>query len=82
MKRYRVLQGGKRDLDEREPGRILPNRLMLIDAVSQRFWILGEYPDSGRACDDIASTSQFSDISMEQMRSVAFFSPPMAGSPF
>ena len=26
----------------------------LIDAITERFWILGEYPDAGRVCDDIA----------------------------
>jgi toxin ParE1/3/4 len=58
MKRYRVSKEASRDLDEvfaywgTRAGPDIADRL--IDAITERFWILGEYPDAGRACDDIA----------------------------
>ena len=58
MKRYRVSKQAERDLDEifgywgKRAGPDVAERL--IDAITERFWILGEYPESGRPSDDIA----------------------------
>jgi toxin ParE1/3/4 len=58
MKRFRVSQVARRDLEEtflywaRRAGPEIADRV--IDAIVERFWILGQYPDSGRPCDDIA----------------------------
>jgi len=58
MKRFRVSKDAERDLDEifgywtqRASFEVAAQ---LIDAIIDRFWVIGEYPDSGRKCDDIA----------------------------
>ncbi len=57
MKRYRVSNAAENDLDEifaywaERANLDIADRL--IDAIVDRFWLLGEYPESGRACDDI-----------------------------
>jgi toxin ParE1/3/4 len=57
MKRYRVSKEAENDLDEifaywaERANLDIADRL--IDAIVDRFWLLGEYPESGRACDDI-----------------------------
>jgi toxin ParE1/3/4 len=58
MTRYRVSIGAERDLDEifaywgARVGPEVADRL--IDAIMERFWILAEHPEAGRACDGIA----------------------------
>jgi toxin ParE1/3/4 len=58
MKRFRVSDQAKRDLDDvflywaNRAGPQVANRL--IDGIVERFWILGQYPGLGRPCDDIA----------------------------
>jgi toxin ParE1/3/4 len=58
MKHYRVSKDAEKDLDEifaywAERASVnIADRL--IDAIVERFWLLGEYPAAGRACDDIA----------------------------
>ena len=57
MKRYRVSKAAEKDLDEifaywAERASI-ETADRLIDAIVERFWLLGEYPQSGRPCDDI-----------------------------
>ncbi len=27
----------------------------LVDGITERFWLLGEYPDAGRPCEDVAA---------------------------
>jgi DNA-binding PadR family transcriptional regulator/plasmid stabilization system protein ParE len=58
VKRYRVSKDAHRDLDDifaywadRASSEIAGR---LIDAIVERFWILGEYPSTGRACDELA----------------------------
>jgi toxin ParE1/3/4 len=58
VKRYRVSKDARRDLDdifdywaERASSEIAGR---LIEAIVERFWILGEYPSTGRACDELA----------------------------
>ena len=58
MKRYRVLKDAERDLDaiflywaERTS---LQAADRLVDAITERFWLLGEHPEAGRSCLDIA----------------------------
>ena len=58
MKRYRVLKDAERDLDaiflywaERIS---LQAADRLVDAITERFWLLGEHPEAGRSCADIA----------------------------
>ena len=57
MKRYRVSKAAENDLDEifaywAERASIgVADRL--IDAVVERFWLLGEYTEAGRRGDDI-----------------------------
>jgi toxin ParE1/3/4 len=57
VKRYRVSKDAARDLDEifaywAERASVdVADRL--IDAIADRFWLIGEYPASGRPCDDI-----------------------------
>jgi toxin ParE1/3/4 len=58
MKRYRVLKDAERDLDaiflywaERAS---LQAADRLVDAITERFWLLGEHPEVGRSCPDIA----------------------------
>ena len=58
MKRYRVSKDAERDLDEvfaywagRAGAKIADQ---LIDFLTERFWIIGEYPDSGRECGNSA----------------------------
>ncbi len=57
MKRYRVSKEAENDLDEIfaywAEWASLEIADRLIDAIIERFWLLGEYPESGRACDDI-----------------------------
>jgi len=57
MKSYRVLKDAERDLDgifvywaERASVGAADR---LIDAITERFWILGEHPEAGYACKDI-----------------------------
>lgn len=58
MKSYRVLKDAERDLDgifeywAERAGVGAADRL--IDAITERFWILGEHPEAGYACRDIA----------------------------
>jgi toxin ParE1/3/4 len=57
MKRYRVSKDAEKDLEEifaywAERASVdIADRL--IDAIVERFWLLGEYPDSGRECPDV-----------------------------
>ncbi len=58
MKRYRVLKAAERDLDaiflywaERAS---LEAADRLVDAIVERFSLLGEHPEAGRSCPDIA----------------------------
>jgi toxin ParE1/3/4 len=57
MKRYRVSKEAGNGLDgifaywaERASLEIADR---LIDAIVERFWLLGQHPESGRECDDI-----------------------------
>ena len=56
--RYRVTRDAKRDLDEifvywaKRASLEVADRL--IDSITGRFWLLGEYPQAGRPADDIA----------------------------
>jgi len=58
MASYRVSQDAERDLEEifvywaERANFATADRL--IDAIVNRFWLLGEYPDSGRPSDEIA----------------------------
>ena len=58
MKRFRVSDHAKLDLQEvfrywsERAGPEVAGRL--IDGIVERFWILGQYPDAGRPCDNIA----------------------------
>src|SRR5438093_1204843 len=53
MKRYRVSKEAEKDLDEifaywgERASLDIADRL--IDAIVERFWLLGEFPESGRA---------------------------------
>src|SRR5438105_5583741 len=57
MKRCRVSKEAEKDLDEifaywaERASLDIADRL--VDAIVERFWLLGEYPQAGRACDDI-----------------------------
>ena len=57
MKRYRVSKEAGNDLDKifanwaERASLDIADRL--IDAIVERFWLLGEYPESARECDDI-----------------------------
>ena len=58
MKRYRILKDAERDLDtiffywaERVSMEAADR---LVDAIAERFWLLGEHPEAGRSCPDIA----------------------------
>jgi toxin ParE1/3/4 len=57
MKRYRVSKEAENDLDEifvywaERAGLETVDRL--IDAIVERFWLLGEYPESGRECGNL-----------------------------
>jgi toxin ParE1/3/4 len=57
--RYRVSEVAERDLEEifvywAERANVdIADRL--IDGIAERFWPLGEYPDAGRSCEDIAA---------------------------
>jgi toxin ParE1/3/4 len=54
----RVSKGAERDLDEifsywaERAGLKAADRI--IDSIADRFWLLGEHPDAGRASDKIA----------------------------
>jgi toxin ParE1/3/4 len=54
---YRVSKNAQRDLEEiflywaNRAGLRVADRL--IDGITDRFWILGEHPDAGRASEDI-----------------------------
>jgi toxin ParE1/3/4 len=56
--RYRVSKDAERDLDEifvywtKRVGVEVADRL--IDRITDRFWLLGEYPDAGKPVDEIA----------------------------
>jgi toxin ParE1/3/4 len=56
--RYRVSEHAQRDLEEiflywaKHAGFGTADRV--VDQVTDRFWLLGEHPDAGRAADDIA----------------------------
>jgi toxin ParE1/3/4 len=58
MASYRVSQDAERDLEEifvywaERASLAAADRL--IEAIVNRFWLLGEYPDSGKPSDDIA----------------------------
>ena len=58
MKAYRVSKDAEKDLDEifeywaERASLAIADRL--IDAIVERFWLLGEYPDAGRECPDLA----------------------------
>ena len=58
MKHGRVSQAAEKDLGEifaywaQRADMNVADRL--IEAIIERFWLLGEYPDSGRAGEDIA----------------------------
>ena len=55
---FRVSADAARDLDEiffywaRRAGVRAAERL--VDAITERFWLLGEYPDAGKSVEDIA----------------------------
>lgn len=57
--RYRVSEVAERDLEEifvhwAERANIdIADRL--IDGITERFWLFGEYPDAGRPCEDVAA---------------------------
>jgi len=57
--RYRVSRDAESDLDEiflywaERAGLEAADRL--IDGITDRFWLLGEYPDAGKPCDEIAA---------------------------
>ncbi len=57
MKSYRVLKDAERDLDGiflYWAGRVSMTAAdRVIDAITERFWILGEHPEAGYACADI-----------------------------
>ena len=58
MKRYHVSKDAERELDEifvywaERASLTVADRL--VDAIMERFWLLGQYPGSGRTCDEIA----------------------------
>jgi toxin ParE1/3/4 len=58
MASYRVSEEAERDLEEiflYWAERVsLATADRLVEAIVDRFWLLGEYPDSGRASDEIA----------------------------
>ena len=55
---YRVSSAAEQDLDEiflywaKRAGLQVADRLM--ESITERFWLLGEYPDAGRSAQDIA----------------------------
>jgi len=55
---FRVSRNAERDLDEiflywaKRAGLKAADRLM--DSITERFWLRGEYPDAGRSAEDIA----------------------------
>jgi len=57
--RYRVSRNAERDLDEifaywaKRASLAVADRLVV--GIIGRFWLLGEYPDAGRASDDVAA---------------------------
>ncbi len=56
--RFSVSKDAEQDLDEiflywaRRAGLEAADRV--IDGITTRFWLLGEYPEAGRPCDEIA----------------------------
>jgi toxin ParE1/3/4 len=56
--RYRVSKDAERDLDEifvywaKRVSLQVADRL--VDSITDRFWLLGEYPDAGKPANDIA----------------------------
>lgn len=56
--RYRVSRGAEQDLDRiflywaKRAGLDAAERV--IDSITERFWLLGEHADAGKAADDIA----------------------------
>lgn len=59
MTRYRVSREAESDLDEiflywaERAGLEASDRL--IDSITDRFWLLGEYPDAGKPSDEMAA---------------------------
>ena len=57
MKRYRVSKEAENDLDEIlaywAERASMDVAARLTDAIVERCWLVGEYPESGRECDDI-----------------------------
>ena len=57
--RYRISEVAERDLEEifvywaERANLEIAERL--IDGITERFWLLGEYPNAGRPCGDIAA---------------------------
>jgi toxin ParE1/3/4 len=57
--RYRVSENAERDLDEifaywaERASLEIADRV--IDKITDRFWLLGEHPNAGRASDDVAA---------------------------
>jgi plasmid stabilization system protein ParE len=55
---YRISEGARRDLESIfvywAEGVSLEAADRVIDGITERFWILGEYPEAGRRSDDIA----------------------------
>jgi toxin ParE1/3/4 len=57
--RYRVSRDAKQDLDwifhywAKRAGLEVADRL--VDSITDRFWLLGEYPDAGKPAEDIAA---------------------------
>jgi toxin ParE1/3/4 len=56
--KYRISREAQRDLEEiyvywaRRAGLGAADRL--VDSITDRFWLPGEYPDAGRASDEVA----------------------------
>ena len=57
--RYRVSKDAERDLDEIfvywAERTSLQTADRVVDRITERFWLLGEYPDAGRTVGDIAT---------------------------
>ncbi len=62
MKRYRVARGAERDLDEifiywaRRVSIETAERI--ITSITERFWLIGQHPNAGKAADDIAADTR------------------------
>ena len=57
--RYRVSEDAERDLDEIfvywANRASLETADRIVDRITERFWLLGEHPNSGKTADDIAA---------------------------